>query len=54
MEAGSVWLNEIQRSSHYVPFGGMKQSGVGREKGRYGVEDYLEWKSIYLSYEVPE
>jgi succinate-semialdehyde dehydrogenase / glutarate-semialdehyde dehydrogenase len=54
MEAGSVWLNDIQRSSHYVPFGGMKQSGVGREKGRYGVEDYLEWKSIYLSYEVPE
>jgi succinate-semialdehyde dehydrogenase / glutarate-semialdehyde dehydrogenase len=53
MEAGSVWLNDIQRSSHYVPFGGMKQSGIGREKGRYGVEDYLEWKSIYLSYEVP-
>jgi succinate-semialdehyde dehydrogenase / glutarate-semialdehyde dehydrogenase len=54
MEAGSVWLNEIQRSSHHVPFGGMKQSGMGREKGRYGVDDYLEWKSIYLSYEVPE
>jgi succinate-semialdehyde dehydrogenase / glutarate-semialdehyde dehydrogenase len=53
MEAGSVWLNDIQRSSHHVPFGGMKQSGMGREKGRYGVEDYLEWKSIYLSYEVP-
>ncbi len=54
MEAGSVWLNDIQRSSHHVPFGGMKQSGLGREKGRYGVEDYLEWKSIYLSYDVPE
>jgi succinate-semialdehyde dehydrogenase / glutarate-semialdehyde dehydrogenase len=54
MEAGSVWLNDIQRSSHHVPFGGMKQNGIGREKGRYGVEDYLEWKSIYLSYEVPE
>jgi succinate-semialdehyde dehydrogenase / glutarate-semialdehyde dehydrogenase len=54
MEAGSVWLNDIQRSSHHVPFGGMKQSGLGREKGRYGVEDYLEWKTIYLSYEVPQ
>jgi succinate-semialdehyde dehydrogenase / glutarate-semialdehyde dehydrogenase len=54
LEAGSVWLNDIQRSSHHVPFGGMKQSGIGREKGRYGVEDYLEWKSIYLSYDVPE
>jgi succinate-semialdehyde dehydrogenase/glutarate-semialdehyde dehydrogenase len=29
----------------------MKQSGLGREKGRYGVESYLEYKTIYLSYE---
>lgn len=54
LEAGSVWLNDIQRSSHYVPFGGMKESGLGREKGRYGVEAYLEYKTMYLSYEVPE
>lgn len=53
MEAGSVWLNDIHRSSHYVPFGGMKESGLGREKGRYGVESYLEYKTLYLSYEVP-
>lgn len=53
MEAGSVWLNEIHRSSHYVPFGGMKESGLGREKGRYGLESYLEYKTIYLSYDVP-
>ena len=53
MEAGSVWLNDIYRSSHYVPFGGMKESGLGREKGRYGVESYLEYKTMYLSYEVP-
>jgi succinate-semialdehyde dehydrogenase / glutarate-semialdehyde dehydrogenase len=54
LEAGSVWLNEIQRSSHYVPFGGMKESGLGREKGHYGVEAYLEYKTMYLSYEVPD
>ena len=54
MEAGLVWLNDIQRSSHYVPFGGMKQSGLGREKGRYGVESYLEYKTMYLSYETSE
>ena len=54
LEAGSVWLNDIQRSSHFVPFGGMKESGLGREKGRYGVESYLEYKTMYLSYEVPE
>lgn len=54
LEVGSVWLNDIQRSSHYVPFGGMKESGLGREKGRYGVEAYLEYKTMYLSYEVLE
>lgn len=52
MEAGSVWLNDIHRSSHYVPFGGMKESGLGREKGHYGVESYLEYKTMYLSYEA--
>ena len=51
LEAGSVWLNDIQRSSHYVPFGGVKESGIGREKGRYGVESYLEYKTMYLSYD---
>jgi succinate-semialdehyde dehydrogenase/glutarate-semialdehyde dehydrogenase len=38
IEAGSVWVNDIHRSNHNVPFGGMKESGIGREKGRYGVE----------------
>lgn len=49
VEAGSVWVNNIQRSSNLVPFGGMKESGIGREKSRYGLEAYLELKSIYLS-----
>jgi succinate-semialdehyde dehydrogenase/glutarate-semialdehyde dehydrogenase len=52
IEAGSVWINNIQRSSHDAPFGGMKESGVGREKGRYGIDAYLEYKTIYLSYEA--
>jgi succinate-semialdehyde dehydrogenase/glutarate-semialdehyde dehydrogenase len=30
----------------------MKESGIGREKGRYGVESYLEYKTIYLSYQA--
>jgi succinate-semialdehyde dehydrogenase/glutarate-semialdehyde dehydrogenase len=51
IEAGSVWINNIHRSSHNVPFGGMKESGIGREKGRYGVESYLEYKTLYLAYE---
>ncbi len=49
-EAGSVWINNIHRSYHDVPFGGVKQSGMGREKGRYGIEAYTELKTIYLNY----
>ena len=51
INAGSVWVNDIHRSHHSAPFGGMKQSGLGREKGRWGVESYLEYKTIYLSYD---
>lgn len=51
INAGSVWVNDIHRSHHSAPFGGMKQSGIGREKGRWGVESYLEYKSIYLAYD---
>ena len=50
MEVGQVWLNNIQRSSNYVPFGGIKESGIGREKGKYGIESYLEYKTMYLKY----
>jgi succinate-semialdehyde dehydrogenase / glutarate-semialdehyde dehydrogenase len=50
LDAGSVWVNNIHRSHHNVPFGGMKQSGIGREKGHFGVEDYTELKTIYLNY----
>lgn len=52
IEAGSIWINDIHRSSHYAPFGGMKDSGIGREKGHYGVEAYLEYKTTYVSYDA--
>lgn len=48
LEAGSVWVNDIHRSLHSVPFGGMKQSGLGREKSRHGLDEYLEHKTVYL------
>jgi succinate-semialdehyde dehydrogenase/glutarate-semialdehyde dehydrogenase len=49
LEAGSVWVNNIHRSYNQVPFGGLKQSGLGREKSRHGLDEYLEYKTIYLS-----
>lgn len=50
LEAGSVWVNKIQRSYHLAPFGGVKQSGMGREKSAHGLEEYTELKTIYLNY----
>lgn len=49
IEAGSVWINNIHRSYNEAPFGGFKESGLGREKSHYGLDEYLELKTIYLS-----
>ncbi|HJN41289.1 MAG TPA: aldehyde dehydrogenase family protein [Anaerolineales bacterium] len=49
-EAGSVWVNNIHATYNQAPFGGFKESGLGREKSRYGLEEYLELKTIYLSF----
>ncbi|HOV86416.1 MAG TPA: aldehyde dehydrogenase family protein [Syntrophobacteraceae bacterium] len=53
IEAGSVWVNRIHQAYPEAPFGGMKQSGLGREKGHAGVEEFTELKTIYLSYGSP-
>ena len=45
MEAGTVEINEAGRKPD-LPFGGYKQSGLGREWGDYGIEEFLEIKSI--------
>jgi succinate-semialdehyde dehydrogenase/glutarate-semialdehyde dehydrogenase len=42
LESGSVWINNIQRSYHDVPFGGVKQSGMGREKGRHSAKRFTK------------
>lgn len=47
LEAGSVWINDIHGSMVQAPYGGMKQSGIGREQGSIAVDEYLEWKTIY-------
>lgn len=45
IEAGTVEINEAGRTPD-LPFGGYKQSGIGREWGDYGIEEFLEVKSI--------
>lgn len=49
LEAGTVWVNDFFVRDLRVPFGGMKQSGVGREGGIYGREFYTEAKTVCLS-----
>jgi succinate-semialdehyde dehydrogenase/glutarate-semialdehyde dehydrogenase len=48
LEYGMVALNEGMVSSEAAPFGGIKQSGIGREGSKYGLDDYTEIKYILL------
>lgn len=48
VEAGTVWINTYKQLSISTPFGGNKESGLGREKGRLGIREYMSQKSIYL------
>uniref|UniRef100_UPI0030846FE5 Succinate-semialdehyde dehydrogenase n=1 Tax=Physcomitrium patens TaxID=3218 RepID=UPI0030846FE5 len=48
LEFGMVGLNEGLISTEVAPFGGMKQSGLGREGSKYGLDEYLEMKYVCL------
>lgn len=49
LEAGTVWINEYHLLNPGMPFGGYKQSGVGREMGEEGLKAYLEVKHLWVS-----
>jgi succinate-semialdehyde dehydrogenase/glutarate-semialdehyde dehydrogenase len=46
MEAGMIGVNEVLLAAAEAPFGGIKESGLGREGGSLGIQDYLEAKYI--------
>jgi betaine-aldehyde dehydrogenase len=48
LEAGSVWINTYKMSVTTTPFGGFKDSGLGREKGIDGLRLYAQVKSMYF------
>ena len=48
LEYGMVGVNTAAIANEMAPFGGVKQSGLGREGSRYGIEDYLEIKYVCL------
>ncbi len=47
VQAGTVWINTYKQFSIATPFGGWRDSGLGREKGRLGIQQYMEQKSLY-------
>jgi succinate-semialdehyde dehydrogenase/glutarate-semialdehyde dehydrogenase len=48
LEYGIVGVNTGLISTEVAPFGGVKESGLGREGSKYGIEDYLEIKYICM------
>jgi succinate-semialdehyde dehydrogenase/glutarate-semialdehyde dehydrogenase len=48
LQSGMVGINTGLISTELAPFGGVKQSGFGREGSKYGIEDYLEVKYLCL------
>src|SRR3546814_21013014 len=53
LETGIVGINTGLISTEVAPFGGVKQSGIGREGSRYGIEDYLETKYLCMGLYSP-
>lgn len=49
LETGTVWINEYHLLNPGMPFGGYKQSGIGREMGEEGMKSYLEVKHLWVS-----
>jgi aldehyde dehydrogenase (NAD+) len=48
VKAGTVWINTYKQFSISTPFAGVKESGLGIEKGREGIRSYMHQKSIYI------
>jgi betaine-aldehyde dehydrogenase len=49
LEAGTCWINQYNVTPIELPFGGYKQSGIGRENGHAAIEHYTQLKSVYVA-----
>jgi betaine-aldehyde dehydrogenase len=49
LDAGTCWINTYNITPIELPFGGNKQSGLGRENGRAAIDYYTQLKSVYVA-----
>jgi len=49
IQSGTVWVNTYRAVSYLAPFGGVKDSGIGRENGIGAVHEYLQDKSVWIN-----
>ncbi|CAE6526624.1 unnamed protein product [Rhizoctonia solani] len=53
LEAGTVWVNEIHMYGPWIPFGGVKQSGVGVENGQAGLAGFTNYQTLSSTKKIP-
>lgn len=53
LRVGTVWINCYDVFDAAIPFGGYKMSGIGREKGIYGLDSYLQVKAVVQPVQNP-
>ncbi|HIC81446.1 MAG TPA: aldehyde dehydrogenase family protein, partial [Kiloniellaceae bacterium] len=48
LEFGTIGINDTVPATPQLPFGGVKESGIGREGSKYGIEEFLETKYLCM------
>jgi aspartate-semialdehyde dehydrogenase len=52
LDYGMVAVNCVKVTGPTIPFGGVKQSGLGREGGRWGLDEFMEYKYVCAAYKA--
>ena len=50
VRSGVVWVNTYRVAAPQAPFGGMKESGYGRVRGRAGIEEFLQTRNVFIDF----